>query len=112
MLLFTSDHCTWCNTVKVMIEEESKKFSHPPVVCEINIDYYRNFAEVFGIVMIPTLIYKSHELNGLPDRSDLRSFLLQAISEGCSVKQNPRSIRSSQHVDPQKKPDQAPELVL
>lgn len=95
-----------------MIEEESKRFLHPPVVCEINIDYYTNFAEVFGIVMIPTLVYKNHELNGLPDRSDLRSFLLQAIAEGCSVSNAHQSLRSSQSTDTKEDHDEALELVL
>ncbi len=68
-----------------MIEEESRHMGHPPKICEINVDSNRLFLDVFGIAMLPTLVYKGHELTGLPDRGDLRSFLLQAIAEGCSI---------------------------
>ncbi|RLI50543.1 MAG: hypothetical protein DRO73_02875 [Candidatus Thorarchaeota archaeon] len=85
ILLFTSRHCTWCETLKTMIETESSQFRHRPVVCEIRIDEHDIFAKVFGISVVPTLIYRNSILTGLPDSDDLRSFLIRAIAEGCSL---------------------------
>jgi len=85
ILLFTSRHCTWCETLKTMIETESSQFGRPPVVCEIRIDEHDIFAKVFGISVVPTLMYRNSILTGLPDSDDLRSFLIRAIAEGCSL---------------------------
>ncbi len=85
ILLFTSSHCAWCEAVKQMISEVSSHFKSTPRICEINIDDHRLFADVFGISIVPTLVYKSHALSGLPDHGDLHSFLFQALAEGCSA---------------------------
>ncbi len=86
ILLFTSKHCIWCRTVRDMILEESSVLGIRPNLCEIDIDRERLFATVFGVRVLPTLIFREQVLRGLPDVSDLRTFLLQAalgLTAGC-----------------------------
>jgi thioredoxin-related protein len=80
ILLFTSEHCTWCDMVRNMIEKEYLNLGHEVPIYEVSIEECRQIAEAYGILMVPTLIAGNKMLTGIPGLSDLRSFLLQAAS--------------------------------
>ncbi len=80
ILLFTSDHCAWCDVVKGMIESESDTFEDPESIHEINVDRHSQIAEAYGILVVPTLVSRGCMLSGVPCEEDLRSFLLQSIA--------------------------------
>lgn len=82
ILLFTTDHCTWCPVVKDMIQEENDALGDAFPVHEINIERCPNIAEVFGILVVPTLVSGATMLSGVPSPTDLRSFLIQSITHG------------------------------
>ena len=80
ILLFTSDHCAWCDIVKGMIENESEDFEDPESIHEINVDSHSQIAEAYGILVVPTLVSRGYMLSGVPCQEDLRSFLLRSIA--------------------------------
>ncbi|MBD3405837.1 MAG: hypothetical protein GF411_06880 [Candidatus Lokiarchaeota archaeon] len=79
ILLFTSTHCTWCEVVRGMIEEQLSELNLNIVLYEINIDENMNIAQVYGILEVPTVISRTKRLSGLPSFADLRSLLFQSI---------------------------------
>ncbi len=81
ILLFTSEHCKWCEVLKDMIEEDSQDMQSETGILEIDIGRYRQIAEVYGVLVVPTLVSHADTLSGLPASDDLRSFLLKAASE-------------------------------
>lgn len=81
ILLFTSDHCTWCDVIKRMIEEESEELGSLPSIFEVNVEKYQSIAEAYNVLVVPTLVAGMQQMTGVPTQSDLRSFLLQ-ISSG------------------------------
>lgn len=94
ILLFTSDHCTWCNVIKRMLEEEAEELGSLPSIFEVNVDKYQNIAEVYNVLVVPTLVAGIQQITGVPSASDLRSFILQ-ISAGRHTKastHNPSSL--------------------
>jgi thioredoxin-like negative regulator of GroEL len=78
ILLFTSDHCMMCDTVKGMLEEEEADLGESATVCEVNVERHPIIAEVYGVMVVPTLVAGGKALYGVPCESELRSFLLQA----------------------------------
>ncbi|MHA2377648.1 MAG: thioredoxin domain-containing protein [Candidatus Thorarchaeota archaeon] len=80
ILLFTSDHCAWCDVVKGMIESESEGLEDPEPIHEVNVDRHSHIAEAYNILVVPTLVSRGHMLTGVPCQEDLRSFLLQSIA--------------------------------
>jgi len=80
ILLFTSDHCAWCDVVKGMIENENEGFEDPESIHEINVDSHSQIAEAYGVLVVPTLVSRGYMLSGVPCQEDLRSFLLQSIA--------------------------------
>ncbi|MHA2078309.1 MAG: thioredoxin family protein [Candidatus Thorarchaeota archaeon] len=102
ILLFTSDNCTWCEVLKNMLEDECKDLEQQ--VYEVNVDEQHRIAEAYGILAVPTMVAGSFKISGVPTSSDLRSFLLQAVSRGFlrqgkqivqSVLRDVRQIRAS-----------------
>ena len=94
ILLFTSDHCTWCDVIKRMLEEEAEELGTLPAIFEVNVDKYQNIAEVYNVLVVPTLVAGVQQITGVPTPSDLRSFILQ-ISAGRHTKastHNPSSL--------------------
>jgi hypothetical protein len=80
ILLFTSDHCAWCDVVKGMIENENEGFEDPESIHEINVDSHSQIAEAYGILVVPTLVSRGYMLSGVPCQEDLRLFLLRSIA--------------------------------
>jgi hypothetical protein len=80
ILLFTSDHCAWCDVVKGMIENENDGFEDPESIHEINVDSHSQIAEAYGILVVPTLVSRGYMLSGVPCQEDLQSFLLRSIA--------------------------------
>jgi len=78
ILLFTSDHCMMCDMVKGMLEEEEADLGESAMVCEVNVERHPVIAEVYGVMVVPTLVAGGKALYGVPCESELRSFLLQA----------------------------------
>jgi thioredoxin-like negative regulator of GroEL len=78
ILLFTSDHCMMCDMVKGMLEEEEADLGETATVCEVNVERHPVIAEVYGVMVVPTLVAGGKALYGVPCESELRSFLLQA----------------------------------
>lgn len=110
ILLFTSDHCAWCGVLKSMLEDESEVLGTEQNIYEVNVDRQYRIAEAYGILAVPTLVAGAYKISGVPERSDLRSFLLQAISGGFlrhgrrsvkSVLREVRRIKSSETSDEQ-----------
>ena len=104
ILLFTSDHCTWCGVLMNMLEDECQALGTEQQVYEVDVDKQHRIAEVYGILAVPTLVAGSFKISGVPTSSDLRSFLLQAVSRGLlkprkrmvqSVLRDVRQIRAS-----------------
>ena len=88
ILMFTSVNCTWCDVLRTMIEEESTDIDGDLQVYEVDIEAHDTFADIYGVMMVPTLVSRFHTLSGVPCESDLRSFLLQATSGASSKKEN------------------------
>ncbi len=63
-----------------MVQEENEALGQASSVYEIDIERYRSIAEVFGVLIVPTLVAGSQMLSGLPCTSDLKSFLFQSVS--------------------------------
>ncbi len=105
ILLFTSDHCAWCGVLKAMLEDEGRALGTKQEIYEVNVEKQHRIAEAFGILAVPTLVAGSFKISGVPTSSDLRSFLLQAVSRGFlktgtkmvkSVLRDVRQIRASE----------------
>ncbi len=77
ILLFTSDHCVWCDVLKTMLDEESKELGLHQSVFEVNVDKHHHIAEAYNILVVPTLVSGMQKISGVPTSSDLRSFILQ-----------------------------------
>ncbi len=82
ILLFTSDHCVWCGSLKLMIENESEALGVEQNIYEVDVEKQYRIAEAYGILIVPTLVAGSYKISGVPSSTDLRSFLLQAVSSG------------------------------
>ena len=94
ILLFTSDHCAWCDVLKAMLDEESEDLGLLQSIYEVNVDQHHHIAEAYSILVVPTLVSGMHKISGVPTASDLRSFILQ-INAGARSgfkKHNPRSV--------------------
>ncbi|NHI83560.1 MAG: thioredoxin [Candidatus Thorarchaeota archaeon] len=94
ILFFTSNQCAWCDIVKEMLENASHELSESTLIYEVNIDRYQSIAEIYGIMMVPTLVSKGNMICGVPTSADLISFLMQSITEPIAVHQegSPRAI--------------------
>lgn len=77
ILLFTSDHCAWCDVLKAMLDEESEELGLLQSVFEVDVDRHHHIAEAYSILAVPTLVSGMHKISGVPTASDLRSFILQ-----------------------------------
>ncbi len=77
ILLFTSDHCVWCDVLKTMLDEESEELGLHQSVFEVNVDKHYHIAEAYSILVVPTLVSGMQKISGVPTSSDLRSFILQ-----------------------------------
>jgi len=77
ILLFTSDHCVWCDVLKTMLDEESEELGLFQSVFEVNVDKHHHIAEAYSILVVPTLVSGMHKISGVPPASELRSFILQ-----------------------------------
>ncbi|MHC4913535.1 MAG: thioredoxin family protein [Planctomycetota bacterium] len=104
ILLFTSDNCAWCGVLKAMLDDEGKSLGTEQQVYEVNVEKQHRIAEAYGILVVPTLVAGSFKISGVPTPSDLRSFMLQAVSRGFlrtgtkmvkSVLRDVRQIRAS-----------------
>jgi hypothetical protein len=93
ILLFTSDHCIWCGVLKSMLEDESEAIGAEHNIYEVDVDKQYRIAEAYDILVVPTIVAGSYKISGVPTGSDLRSFLLQAISGGF-LRYGKRSIKS------------------
>ena len=82
ILLFTSDHCAWCGVLKSMLEDESEAMGTEQNIYEVDVERQYRIAEAYGILAVPTLVAGAYKISGVPEASDLRSFLLQAVSGG------------------------------
>jgi thiol-disulfide isomerase/thioredoxin len=94
ILLFTSDHCAWCDVLKTMLEEESDQLGLLESIFEVNVDRYHHIAEAYSILVVPSLVSGMHKISGVPTASDLRSFILQ-INAGTRSeikKHTPRTV--------------------
>jgi len=94
ILLFTSDHCAWCDVLKTMLDEESEELGLHRLVYEVNVDKHHHIAEAYSILVVPTLVSGMHKISGVPTSSDLRSFILQVHAGTLprSKKDTPRSV--------------------
>jgi len=94
ILLFTSDHCTWCDVLKKMLEAESEELGLLQSVYEVDVDRHHHIAEVYSILVVPSLVAGMHKISGVPTASDLRSFILQVnASTRSGLKKNtPKSV--------------------
>jgi thiol-disulfide isomerase/thioredoxin len=77
ILLFTSDHCAWCDVLKAMLDEESEELGLLQSIFEVDVDRHHHIAEAYSILVVPTLVSGMHKISGVPTASDLRSFILQ-----------------------------------
>jgi hypothetical protein len=81
ILLFTSQHCTWCDIVKNMIDEESSDLGCREPLFEVNVEHQSHIAKAYGVLMVPTLVSGGNTLSGVPCQDDLRAFLLRSLTE-------------------------------
>ena len=94
ILLFTSNHCAWCDILKRMLEEESDDLGLLQLVYEVDVDRHHHIAEAYSILVVPALVSGMHKISGVPSASDLRSFILQVnASTRSGLKKNtPKSV--------------------
>ena len=85
ILLFTSDHCTWCDVLKSMLQEEWNDLGISEQIHEVDVEKHTYIAEAYGILVVPTLVTGNQKISGVPSSDDLRSFLIQAISHSGSM---------------------------
>ena len=94
ILLFTSDHCAWCDVLKKMLEEEAEDLGLLESIYEVNVDHHHHIAEAYSILVVPSLVSGMHKISGVPTPDDLRSFVLQ-VNAGFRTahkKHTPRSV--------------------
>ena len=94
ILLFTSDHCAWCEVLNKMLEEESEELGLLDSIYEVNVDHHHHIAEAYSILVVPSLVSGMHKISGVPTQDDLRSFILQ-VNAGARTafkKHTPRSV--------------------
>jgi glutaredoxin len=82
ILLFTSDNCTWCDVLKGMLAEECSELNLSSSVHEINVSEHTQIAEVYEILVVPTLVAGHQKISGVPATDELRSFLMSALTTG------------------------------
>jgi hypothetical protein len=94
ILLFTSNHCTWCDVLRKMLEDESDTFGSLQPIFEVDVDRHHHIAEVYDILVVPTLVAGMQKISGVPTQSDLRSFLLHMnpVIQFRSERSSPRSF--------------------
>ncbi|MBN2230826.1 MAG: thioredoxin family protein [Candidatus Thorarchaeota archaeon] len=85
ILLFTSNHCAWCEVLKNMLLEKYEEFGQLDTIYEVNVDVHYHIAEAYGILVVPTLVAGMQKITGVPTETDLRSFILQ-ITSGAKAK--------------------------
>jgi len=64
-----------------MLDEEAEELGSLPSIFEVNVDRYQSIAEVYNVLVVPTLVAGMQQITGVPTSSDLRSFILQ-VSTG------------------------------
>jgi hypothetical protein len=79
--------------LKSMLEEESDSLGIEQNVYEVDVERQYRIAEAYGILAVPTLVAGAYKISGVPEPSDLRSFLFQAISGGF-LRHGRRSVKS------------------
>jgi len=93
-----------------MLEDESEVLGTEQNIYEVDVERQYRIAEAYGILAVPTLVAGAYKISGVPEASDLRSFLLQAVSGGFlrygrksvkSVLREVRRIKSSETSDDQ-----------
>ncbi|MFW9967260.1 MAG: hypothetical protein ACFFEA_08910 [Candidatus Thorarchaeota archaeon] len=94
ILLFTSQHCTWCDIVKNMIEEESTDLGCREPIFEVNVELHSHIAEAYGIMMVPTLVSRGSLLSGVPCQDDLRAFLLRSLTETIAKRNESKAVKA------------------
>jgi len=94
ILLFTSNQCAWCDIVKGMLQNEFLDLGIPSVIHEVNIEHQPRIAEVYGIMMVPTLVSRGCLISGVPTQDDLRAFLLQSLSERMHIKSERKAAKA------------------
>ena len=115
ILLFTSNHCAWCDVVKGMIENESEGFEDPEPLHEINVDKHSRIAEAYGILVVPTLVSRGYMLSGVPCQEDLQLFLLRSIAARTIEREEARAqtlLRSARQRRTQRLTGKIPRYVL
>ena len=85
ILLFTSDNCTWCDVLKGMLEEAWSELGTSHRVHEINVTHHSKIAEVYDVLVVPTLVAGHQKISGVPGTDDLKAFLIQAFTQGSFV---------------------------
>ncbi len=95
IILFTSSNCTWCDVVKGMLDEESELYKDILTIYEVDIEKFQFITKAYGIAVVPTLVSKKHVISGVPDVSDLQSFMMQAAVETPADGPTPKAIISS-----------------
>ena len=65
-----------------MLENESEALGTEHNIYEVDVEKQYRIAEAYGILAVPTLVAGAYKISGVPEASDLRSFLLQAVSGG------------------------------
>lgn len=76
-----------------MLEEESEALGTEHQVYEVNVERQYRIAEAYDILVVPTLVAGSFKISGVPEASDLRTFLLQAVSRGF-LRSGKKSVKS------------------
>jgi len=66
ILLFTSDHCAWCDVLKMMLDDESGELGIPETVFEVDVNRHHHIAEAYGILVVPTLVAGCRRSQGFP----------------------------------------------
>jgi hypothetical protein len=94
ILLFTSQHCTWCDIVKNMIEEESTDLGCREPIFEVNVELHCHIAEAYGIMIVPTLVSRGSLLSGVPCQDDLRAFLLGSLTATIAERNEGRAAKA------------------
>jgi len=88
-----------------MLDEESDELGVFQPIFEVDVDKHHHIAEVYGILVVPTLVAGMQKISGVPTQSDLRSFLLHMnpITRSQSERTTPglvmrevRNLRESQ----------------
>ncbi len=85
ILLFTSDNCTWCDVLKGMLEDLWSELGTSYDVHEINVSQHSRIAEVYDVLVVPTLVAGHQKISGVPGGDDLKAFLIQAFTQGSLV---------------------------